>query len=1308
MAIQADGRILVGGAFTTLGGQTRCSIARLNADGTLDTAFNPIAVGEVKCLAVQPDGRILVGGTFASLDGQPRQNIGRLNADGTLDTAFNPGANGSVLSLALQEDGAVVVGGTFKLLGGQVRTNLARLNADGTVDPAFNQGANGPVECLALQSDGRILVGGYFSALAGRASTNIGRFNANGTLDTNFTAIARSRYRSMNLGVTTLAVQADGKILVGGDFDELVGPSWTSQSYFGRLNADGNGDYGFNIAPYPDVNGPVFCLAVQTDGRILVGGNFTSPSSYPYLCRLINTEPAIQTLAFDGSTLTWLRGGTSPEVWRASFEASTNGTDWFGLGDGTRISGGWQLSGVSVAADALIRVRGCVAAGYAGGSSWFAHAGVGPLLVTSQPANQTRSAGTTAAFSVAVLGTEPVTWQWRKGGVDLVGDGRIVGVTNSTLMVSNLVVADAGSYSVAISNSHGMVTSRVASLTVVDTVIARQPFSVRTNLGATAVFRVMATGTPPLSYQWRKDGVVLAGATDSTLTLANLQLADRGDYDVVVANPSGSLISRVAMLSVAPTADPFNPGASGYPGSDSYTESLAVQPDGTIVPGGVFDQMAGQRRSCLGRLNADGTLDTLFNPSPEYCVNCMALQPDGKLVLGGRFYAPRSYIFRVNADGTRDVGFNPANAFALNSVALQPDGKIVMGGTSLQRLNADGTRDGSFNSSVGGYVYSLALQADGKIIVGGVFTSLGGQARTNIGRLNANGTLDTTFNSGTSGLIATRWGNGVLTLAVQPDGRILVGGNFTSLGGLSHRGLGRLNPDGTLDMGFNASMYDMVHTLALQADGKILAGELSVKRLNADGSVDASFGSVISGETLALALQPDGKIVVGGKTYNLAGVARTNLGRLFNTGPASDNLRFDGSVITWLRGGTAPEVWRTTFDYSTDGTNWSGLGAGTRIVGGWQFTNASVPTTVTLRARGFVTGGHYNASGSFVETLASFSPPVIVTQPLSRTNNVGTSAEFTVEAGGTSPFSYQWRFNGANLPEGTGSTLALAAVQEADQGLYSVVVSNAVGWAASADATLVVNRPPVANAGATRPLAVSANGVDARVVLDGTRSSDPDGDVLRYAWYEAGNPTSVASGALAIVVLPMGDHSLLLAVHDGLLADTNALRLEVLTPAQAVERLIAQVESSWPRSQPLVASLSAALRSIERGNHVSAVNQLHAFQNKVCAGVARHDPVLAANFIRAAQDIIDALSEGATGSGGRSHGRFTSVARHADGRVQLQLWGESGRLHIVEASTNLVDWEMIGLAAEQADGSFVVEDPNATRLPNCFYRIVSP
>src|SRR5437899_2664542 len=139
------------------------------AQSPLPDSFNPGANSVVFSLAVQADGKILVGGGFfTTLGGQSRNYIGRLNADGTLDTSFNPGANSVVYSLAVQADGKILVGGIFTALAGNGRNHIGRLNADGTLDTSFNPGANDLVGSLAVQADGRILVGGFFTTLGGQ------------------------------------------------------------------------------------------------------------------------------------------------------------------------------------------------------------------------------------------------------------------------------------------------------------------------------------------------------------------------------------------------------------------------------------------------------------------------------------------------------------------------------------------------------------------------------------------------------------------------------------------------------------------------------------------------------------------------------------------------------------------------------------------------------------------------------------------------------------------------------------------------------------------------------------------------------------------------------------------------------------------------------------------------------------------------------------------------------------------------------------------------------------------------------------
>ncbi|HEY0050875.1 MAG TPA: hypothetical protein VGB68_16400, partial [Pyrinomonadaceae bacterium] len=289
VTVQPDGKILIGGDFTTLAPNdgapvTRNRFARLNPDGTLDAAFNTSFNGSVYSITVQPDGKILVGGAFGSVTpngGAPFScgDIVRLNANGTVDTIFNPRADGFVYTIVVQPDGRILIGGYFATLspngGAQVvRFRFARLDPDGTVDAAFAPNPNNSVQAIALQADGKIIIAGYFNLLAPEGGGTIAvnkiiRFNVDGSLDTSFDP-------NPNNGVRAMAVQSDGRILIAGNFTTLApnGGAPVARNCFARLNPDGTLDATFD----PNVSGGsliVYSIALQADGKILIGGEFS-------------------------------------------------------------------------------------------------------------------------------------------------------------------------------------------------------------------------------------------------------------------------------------------------------------------------------------------------------------------------------------------------------------------------------------------------------------------------------------------------------------------------------------------------------------------------------------------------------------------------------------------------------------------------------------------------------------------------------------------------------------------------------------------------------------------------------------------------------------------------------------------------------------------------------------------------------------------------------------------------------------------------------------------------------------------------
>lgn len=257
--------------------------------------------------------------------------------------------------------------------------------------------------------------------------------------------------------------------------------------------------------------------------------------------------------------------------------------------------------------------------------------------------------------------------------------------------------------------------------------------------------------------------------------------------------------------------------------------------------------------------------------------------------------------------------------------------------------------------------------------------------------------------------------------------------------------------------------------------------------------------------------------------------------------------------------------------------------------------------------------------------------------------------------------------------------------------------------AGSAGKCFTPNHPPAADATATIPLVISLNNSNATVVLDGSLSSDPDGDSLQYYWFENSAATTSATGIVAVVVLPLGTNSITLSVSDGQASNQQTIAVQVITTAEAVERLITLVNTDVSKAQPLAAILSAAIKAIGRSNPTAAINQLQAFQNKVRAQIAPLDPALADTLIGDAQAIIDALAGGAT-----VHGNVAATAQHANGKLHLKFSATHGQVYIIEASTNLVDWHSIGVAKDQGDGTFDFDDADAARMRERFYRVATP
>lgn len=834
IVVQPDGKILLGGSFTSLspnGGApvTRNHIARLNPDGTLDTIFDPNANGIVYAIAVQADGQILAGGYFGgpnSIGGQTRNYIARLDATTGAADPFDPSPNYYVYAIAVQPDGKILVGGGFNgtsSIGGTNRNFIARLDPMTGLADSFNPNANDTVFAITVQPDGRILAGGTFGGIGGAARNYIARLDPN-------TGAADSFNPAANLYVRSIAVQADGKILVGGQFSGGNSIGGTNRNYIARLDPNTGAADSFN----PNANGAVFSIAVQPDGKILAGGYFNGVNSI---------------------------GGAN-----RNFIA--------------------RLDPITGLAD-----------------SFDPHAYDIVQCIAVQQDGKVLAGGNFG--NLAPNGGAPVP---RNNIARMEADGRL---------------------------------DQTLDLNIVGNI-------------------VYATAVQP-------DGKTVIGGSFSSVL--------------------GVTRNNVARLNTDGTLDTaFNPNAN------SVVNSIAVQADGKILVGGAFNgagSIGGAARNYIARLDPITGLADSFDPNANDTVFAIAVQADGKILVGGSFNilsgvpsiggAPRDRIARLDpATGNAD-SFDPGANDTVRTIAIQPDGKILIGGDftpnsifggnstggkprhHIARIDAITGDADSFNVNVSNVVNVIVVQPDGGILIGGAFTNVDFDTRHYIARLDALAFVDPFFNPHATAPVNS--------IAVQADGKILVGGEFAtnamfggnSIGGQPRNHIARLNATTGLADSFNPDASDSVFSIAVQPDGKILAG----------------------GNFASIGGQPRNKFArLNNDTVALQNLTATPSTIAWTHGESFLNL---SNSMTEVRGGASPQFIRVTFEASTNNVNYSFLGNGISSGSHWTLSGLNLASgqNLYLRARGYFHGGYESASESVAESVRNaFLTPLPATPPL--------------------------------------------------------------------------------------------------------------------------------------------------------------------------------------------------------------------------------------------------------------------------------------------------------------------------------------
>lgn len=901
------------------------------------------------------------------------------------------------------------------------------------------------------------------------------------------------------------------------------------------------------------INAPAYSWVVDVVGSGS-GADFTAGAGqterFGRVKKEIGLAGSAQAAAFGGpTTLSWQQSDTAPlatsavafaakpvfKLTRATTGAGTiqtgTGGDMFHEGEPVTLTAlpapGWEFAGWGGAVTGTSNPASLTMDGDKSVTANFIQV---PPSISTQPVSQTVNAGSNVSFNVAAGGTAPLSYQWYKDG------SLIPGAASPTLSLSNVRAADAGGYTVTVSNGAGSLTSNPATLTVITPpTITTQPAGQSAPLGSNVSFTVAAGGTSPFNFRWQKNGGDIAGANSDTLSLSNVQDADAATYTVVVSNAAGSATSVGAALTVI------------------TPPSISLQPEPQTVNAGATANFF---------VSANGTAPLGYR-----------WRKDGNDIPG----ATSSSLAVANAqDGDAGtytvVVFNAAGSVTSDGVALAVTHIVPPAITTQPASQTKNVGDAvTFNVVVGGTApFDYQWQKNGSDITGANGPSL------TLSNVQLSDAADYSVEVGNGAGVATS-DPATLTVVVPPseflrerfaDGNRTTQGlpasadwftssgssNFTATAGAATQ---LVSSSRTLLAYFTNSSGAPVTV----ATGQTLTLDFVAQFSGFD--TGASVGSTTF--SVGLLRSVANPAAVSGTGFTAGGSPNTNarVGGDFGSNNPSSNVftNYGGyAAMTYAGGAAAPtpvklyartganaSLLNSTSPYTqftTGGTVTpsSAMLVNTDYRGTLTLENTGGGVRVTYALRDAATGSvvmSYSATqaaGSFTQfdtaafylSKASASAnynlviksadvslggttdpgdaPSITTQPVSQTVSAGANVSFGVAADGTAPLSYQWQKNGSPVNGATAPTLSLSNVQGTDSGNYRVVVSNAAGSATSTTAVLNVLTGPVAPAITSPPASqtvVTGGSALFNVIATGTAP-------LSYQWYKDG---SLISGA---------------------------------------------------------------------------------------------------------------------------------------------------------------------------------------------------